>query len=156
MKTTSLSFGAMIGATIAALSLAAAAQTPTKTITRDEYRACMDNQDAIKARSDALKARADKQKQEIEAVQEEQKQLLAEEKRVEESSFSGARDRFERKKKVHLARAKAAEDESKALQADFDVFSKDLDAHNAKCSNVGINKEDREAVTKEREAAGKK
>ena len=154
---TNFSLSIACGAMIAALSLAASAQdAPKKVLTRDEYRACRDNQDALKARADAIKARGAKAQEEGDAIKAEHDQLVEEEKRVQDSSFSGARDRFERKTKQHNLRAKAAEESGKALQADADTFTKDLDAHNAKCSNVAINKEDREAVDKEREVAGKK
>jgi hypothetical protein len=129
---------------------------PARTLTRDEYRACMDNQDALKARADAIRERTGKLSQEGEAIKAEDQQLQEEQKRVEDSSLPGMRDRFERKVKAHNARVRAADDQGKALQADAKKFSEDLDAHNAKCANVGVNREDREAVTKEREAAGKK
>lgn len=144
-------------AVLAALSFSAAAQdAPKKTLTRDEYRACMTSQDSLQARGESIKQRNAKLQQESDAIKAEEDELKAEQKRAEESSFPGARDRFERKVRTHSSRVKAAEEESKTLRAEADSFSKDLDAHNAKCSGVAINREDREAVTKEREAAGKK
>jgi Skp family chaperone for outer membrane proteins len=155
MKSTFLT--PIAGALLAALSFASIAQdAPRKTITRDEFRACMDNQDVMVTHGDSIKQRGAKLQQEAEAIKEEEAQLTQEQKRAEESSFSGARERFERKVKAHTARVKAAEEESKTLRAEADKFTKDLDAHNAKCSGVAINREDREAVMKEREAAGKK
>jgi hypothetical protein len=147
-----------IAALAAALAIPAAAQTPapTKTLTRDEYRACMDNQDTLKARADAIKERTAKLREEGDAIKAEDEQLQAEQKRVEDSSVMGARDRFERKVKAHNARARAAEDVSKTLRADAEKWTADLDAHNGKCSNVSVNREDREAVDKDRAAAGKK
>jgi hypothetical protein len=145
------------GALLAMLSFASIAQdAPKKTITRDEFRACMNDQDSLQARGDSIKQRGAKLQQEGDAIKTEDDQLMQEQKRVEESSFSGARDRFDRKVKAHSARVKAAEEEGKSLRAEADAFTKDLEAHNAKCSGVAINREDREAVTKEREAAGKK
>jgi hypothetical protein len=147
-----------IAAVAAALAIPAAAQTaaPTKTLTRDEYRACMDNQDALKTRADAIKERTAKLREEGDAIKVEDEQLQAEQKRVEDSSVMGARDRFDRKVKAHNARARAAEETSKGIQAEATKWTADLDAHNAKCSNVSVNREDREAVDKDRAAAGKK
>jgi Skp family chaperone for outer membrane proteins len=157
MKATTFLTPIACGAILAALSFAAIAQgAARKTITRDEYRACMNSQDALQARGDAIKQRTASIQRESEALKAEEDQLTREQKRVEESSFSGARERFERKVKAHSARVKAAEEEGRSLKAEADGFTKDLDAHNASCSDVAINKEDREAVMKEREAAGKK
>jgi hypothetical protein len=156
MKTTFLAPIAC-GAMLAALSFAAVAQdAPKKTLTRDELRACMNDQDALQSRGDAIKQRSAKLQEESDAIKAEDDELKAEQKRVDESSFPGVRERFDRKVRAHGNRVKKAEDESKALRADADTFTKDLDAHNAKCSGVAVNREDREAVMKEREAAGKK
>jgi hypothetical protein len=145
------------GALVAAFSLAAVAQdAPKKTLTRDELRACLDNQDALKSRGDAIKERAAKLQEESEAIKAEEEQLKQEQKRVEDSSMPGVRDRFDRKVRQHTNRIKVAETEGKAVRADADTFTKDLEAHNGKCSGVAVNREDREAVMKEREAAGKK
>lgn len=154
---TSVLFPIASGALLTAFCLAAAAQgTPNKTLTRDELRACMDSEDSLKSRGAALKERNAKQNAEVEAYRSEDEQLKAEQKRVEESSLPGTRDRFDRKVRQHNARGKAAEESGKALTADADTFSKDLEAHNARCSGVAVKREDREALQKEREAAGKK
>lgn len=160
MKTSSLAHLAC-GALAAAFSLAAFAQAsapaaPTKTITRDEFRACMNNQDALKAKADSIKERGAKLTAEGESIRAEEEQLKAEQKRVEDSSFPGARERFDKKVRVHQNRIKAAEEESAKLRAEAGQITTDLDAHNAKCANVAVNKDDRDAVMKEREAAGKK
>jgi hypothetical protein len=156
MKTTLLTPIAC-AAMLAALTFPAVAQDAgTKTITRDEFRACMDNQDALKARGASIKERSAKLQEEGDAIKAEDDALKAEQARVEDSTFLGARERFERKVKAHTSRAKKAEEEGKALRAEAESFTRDLDAHNAKCSGVSINREDREAVMKEREAAGKK
>jgi hypothetical protein len=145
------------GALAAALSLQAAAQdAPKKVLTRDELRACLDNQDKLKARADDVKARIKKLNEDVDAVKAEEDQLKAEQKRVEDSSFPGARDRFDRKVKQHTARAKVVEEDGKKVRADGEALTKDLDAHNANCANVAVKKEDKEAVDQEREAAGKK
>lgn len=145
------------GALLASLSLACIAQdAPSKIITRDEFRACMNEQDTLKSRRDAIEQRGSKLKQESDALKAEDDQLKEEQKRAEDSSFPGTRERFERKLKTHTARGKAAEEEGKSMRSDAETFSKDLNAHNAKCSGVSISREDREAVMKEREAAGKK
>lgn len=156
MKTTLLTPIAC-AAMLAALAFSAAAQNAgTKTITRDEYRACLNDQDALKVRGASIKERSGKLQEEGDAIKAEDDALKAEQARVEDSSFSGARERFERKVKAHTNRAKKAEEEGKALRAEAESFTKDLDALNARCSGVSINREDREAVMKEREAAGKK
>lgn len=156
MKTTSF-LPIACGALVAAFSLAAAAQdAPKKTLSRDELRACLDNQDALKARGDAMKQRIAKLQAEGDALKTEEEQLKQEQKRVEESSFPGVRDRFERKTRAYTQRVNAANEEQKAVQADGAKLTSDLDAHNARCSGVAVSREDREAVMKEREAAGKK
>ena len=158
MKTSYLASIAF-GAAAAAFSLAAIAQAqtpPLKVITKDEYRACLDDQDVLKVKADSIRERGAKLNTESDAIRAEDDELKAEQKRVEESSMPLARERFDRKVKAHTARIKAAEAEGAKLRAEADQVQKDLEAHNAKCSNVSIKTEDREAVQKERETAGKK
>jgi len=145
------------GVLAAALTLPAIAQdAPKKTLTRDELRQCLNDQDTLKARADAVKPRIAKLSADVDAFKAEEEQLKEEQKRVEDSQAMGARDRFERKLKVHSAKGKALEAESTAVRTEGESLTKDLDAHNAKCSNVAVKTEDKEAVMKEREAAGKK
>lgn len=156
MKTTSI-LSIACGALAAALALPVLAQdAPKKVLTRDELRQCLDEQDTLKARADAVKPRIAKLTAEADAFKAEEEQLKEEQKRAEDSQALGVRDRFERKVKAHTTKGKALEAESAAVRAEGDSLTKGLDAHNAKCANVSVKTEDKEAVMKEREAAGKK
>src|SRR3569832_2973052 len=145
------------GALAAALALPDLAQdAPIIVLMRDELRQCLDEQDTLKARADAVKPRIAKLTAEVDAFKAEEEQLKEEQKRAEDSQALGVRERFERKVKAHTAKGKALEAESAAVRTEGDSLTKDLDAHNSQCANVSVKTEDKEAVMKEREAAGKK
>jgi uncharacterized coiled-coil DUF342 family protein len=146
------------GALLAAFSLAAVAQQKpeARTLTRDEFRACLDSQDQLKARADTIKPKIAKLKEEQAAIKTEDDELVAEKERIADSSFPGTRDRFERKVRAHEMRAKSSEDQGKALNAEVAQINKEQDDYNARCGIVTVRPADRDAVMKEREAAGKK
>ena len=140
---------------LAAIALPGAlAQTkPERIVTRDELRACMNSESDLATRRKVMEDRAARQREEAAALQAEGKELAEEQKELVEARKS--MDRFERKVKAYNARIQAAKSSAEAVGKDLDAFNEALTAHNDKCSGTSYSKEDKEAILKEREAAGK-
>lgn len=150
----SIACGALVALTLPVIAQDAPAKKPP--LTRDQYRACLDSGDKIEARAEDIKARTDKLKAEIEAVSAEYDELKKDADAQKGEVTVGEQRRFERRKAANAARWNATEDAKKALAGDIEGYRKDVDAYNARCSNVQVFPEDQEAVQKERAAAGKK
>lgn len=150
----------VLGAIVAALALPAAAQAPAKKKlgTRDELRACLNSEAEIQAKQRALKERVDKLGEEAKALRVEADELAPEQKRVEENDWATGpvRQRLERRTKAHNIRVKAQQEAEAAFDEDRQAFEKDLAGWREKCTTVSFDPDDKEAVLKEREAAGKK
>ena len=136
------------------LQYAQAQTAAPRMINRDELRACMDSESQIAARREAADARSKAQVAEHSAIRTEREAIQAEHKRVEEGS--GSRDRLERRVRVFNDRLKAANDVQAQISAELDSIGKALGEHNARCSGTAYKDEDKEAILKERAAAGKK
>jgi hypothetical protein len=67
-----------------------------------------------------------------------------------------ARDRLERRKTAYDQKVAAAKADSEKFGPDAEALNKDLDAYNQRCGGISYDPADREAIMKEREAAGKK
>jgi hypothetical protein len=146
----------LAGALLLSLSAAHAQSPGGKAVSRDQLRACMDSESDLAARRSAIETRRTKNGEEAAAIKAEAADLAAEQKRVEDdASGMGRRERFERKVKAHNARVKAAQAGAESLQGDLQDLNKALVAHNDQCGGIVYNKEDREAILKEREAAKK-
>lgn len=144
---------------LVALALPAVAQDgpAKKTLTRDQYRACLDSADKLKARGEDIKARTDKLKSEIDAISAENDEIQKLEQKQKDMVMSaGDQRRFERRKAANTARGKASDEAKKTLTDDMASYTKEVEAYNGGCTGVSVYPQDREAVEKEREAAGKK
>jgi chromosome segregation ATPase len=163
MKTTTL-LSVLAGCALAATALSAGAQgqpAPRK-VDRAELRYCLDTADTIKARNETLKERAAK----VRAQQEELKvegEAIQKEVERQESGTGGSigiatnsRDRLERRKGAYGRKIEEGKAEALALQPEADKLNADLATYNQRCSGISFDREDREAVDKERAAAGKK
>lgn len=149
-------FIACVLACAAAAPVAQAQQAAPRQLTRDEYRACMDTQDQLFATRDSLHATAAEITKENDALKAEHEELVAAQKRAEENQNTLAMNGVERRQRAFTGKAKALQAKSDAWKASSEALVKGTDDYNAKCSNVAIQAEDKEAVTKERAAAGKK
>lgn len=164
MKTTHL-LTLVAAATLAATSLPSAAQTQPagRKVNRDELRTCLNDGDSLKARSDALKARVDQAKPKQEELQAEKDAIDQEIKRQESGTnqsigiaTGSSRDRLERRKRMYEAKVQEVRADAEKINADADQLKKDLDKYNQSCAGITYDREDREAIDKERAAAGKK
>lgn len=145
---------------VAALSVTLAqAQTgASRKVDRNELRTCLDTADSIKGRSDALKARSEKLNALNAELKTEGEEIQREIERQERSSsmLGMARDRLERRKTAYDQKVAAAKADSEKFGPDAETLNKDLEAYNQRCGGIAYDPADREAVMKEREAAGKK
>jgi len=133
----------------------AQAQTAPRMIDRDELRACMESESQLTSRRESVEARSKQQTAELASIRAESEALQAERKRLEEGGV-GSRDRLERRGRAYNERVKAANDAQAQLRAEIDAVSTALAAYNDKCGGTVFKDEDKEAILKERAAAGKK
>ena len=158
MKTTPI-LTLVAAAILAATSLPSAAQTQPagRKVNRDELRKCLDDGDALKARSEALKAAADKARPKQDELMAEKNAIDEEIKRQDSATgqsmgiaTGNSRDRLERRKRNYEARAQETKAEFDKLNADADQLKSDLAKYNQGCSGITYDREDREAIEKER------
>ena len=132
----------------------AQAQTgPTRLVTRDELRICMNSESDLAARRKMMEPRNNQNREEAAAIRDEAQQLTDEQQRIEEAH--GSMDRFNRRVKAHNARIQAAQANAELFRADLEALNKALVAHNEQCGGISFNSEDKEAILKERESAAK-
>lgn len=156
MKTTRSTTTFGCGLLLAAVSLFSQAQAQDATprsVNRDELRACMTSDSDLGARRQAIEGRAKLNRDESAAIRAEAEELKTEHDKIEDAS--GSMDKFERKVKVHNARVKTARDAAETWSRDLDALNKGVVAHNAGCGRISFMPEDKEAILKERAAAGK-
>lgn len=155
MKFTSILSTVSIGRGLLAAGIAmssAHAQTgPAREVTRDELRACMNNDTEIGTRRTALDARALQIRDEAAAIRLEQEQLAAEQKRIVEDQ--GSMDRFTRKLRTHNARVQGARANADQVGKEQEALNSSVVAHNSQCGRVSFKPEDREAILKEQAGA---
>ena len=140
---------------LAAIALPAAqAQTrPTRLVTRDELRVCMNTEPELLASKQAIDARNKQQREEAAAIRLEADELKAEHEKLEEDQKP--MDKFERKVKVHNARVKTAQAAAESFRGELETLNKSLKDYNEQCGAISFSTEDKEAILKERAAAGK-
>jgi DNA repair exonuclease SbcCD ATPase subunit len=153
MKRVSITAAAGVLFAVIALQGAQAQTKPDKLVTRDELRACMNSESDLVTRRKTMEDRAARQRDEAAALQAEGKELKEEQQQLAEAQKS--MERFERKVKAHNARIQAARTSADSIAKDLDAFNQALTAHNEKCGGISYSKEDKDAILKERAAAGK-
>ncbi|ROZ69416.1 hypothetical protein [Ramlibacter sp. WS9] len=134
---------------------AAHAQTPAKTVNRDQLRVCMNSESDLAARRQAMDARNKVNNEEAAAIRAEQQELTEERKRIGEDDATKIERFMNRRAKPHNARVKVAQDKAEAFRVDLEALNKALVAHNDQCGGISFMAEDKEAILKEREAAKK-
>lgn len=142
----------------AALSPAHAQNTPSRKVDRDELRTCLDTGDSLKSRNEALKARSEQLNATNAQLKTESEDIQREIERQEKSSsmLGLGRERLDRRKSEFGRKVAAAKAESEKFGPDAEALNKDLEAYNQRCAGISYDRADREAIMKEREAAGKK
>lgn len=137
-------------------ALPAFAQTPaSRTVSREELRACMDSEAQVTSRREAAQARGKQVAEERTAVKAEADALHAEEKELREDDYR-ARDRFTKKAKAMTAKIQAVNASGDALRTELEAVNRDLETYNQKCGGISYLPEDKAAILKEREASAKK
>lgn len=156
MNTSSLT-AISAGILLAAFTLQGAqAQTkPSKLVTRDQLRACMNSEADLAARRQAMEARNKGNADEAAAIRAEQQELTDEQKRIGEDEHAKMERFVNRRVKPHNARLKVARENAESFRVDLEALNKSLVAHNDQCAGISFMAEDKEAILKEREAAKK-
>lgn len=158
MKTSTLCFfGATLAAVIAFQAAAQPAAPAPRAVTRDEFRACLATQDDLLAKRASIEKRNNEIKTEQEEITAESAQMELEAKRmIGETGSSPRAERFERRTRAHNLKVKALGEKSKSVNDEVTALNAATKGYNESCGNMLVKEEDREAVRKEREAAGKK
>jgi len=134
--------------------LALAQTPPPKASTKDELRACLSEQDTLQETGKALERRRTEQDAASKQLQGEVRAHMA------SSPLPNAPDEaftaFRAKTKDLEARKEALDTGADQYDKDVVAFNQQLAARNKRCSTMTVTKADRDAVMKERAAAGKK
>ncbi len=136
---------------------AAQAQSPAgpKLSSRDEYRACLNEQDALKRQLPALQARLDEHNQDLKRFQDEMNAHVATQAGIDANDEAAV--------KAFNTRLDELNQRVDMINARGDAFGRDQKAYNAqvaaankRCAGTVVNLRDRDAVDKERAAQGRK
>lgn len=151
----SIPFAAVSGLLLAAAMLqgAQAQSSGGKAVTRDELRACMNRESELAAQRQAVEAQNRSNGEEFAAVRAEADELKAEQERLEREP--NRTDRFERRVRAYNAKVAEAKAKDASFRASLDALNQAVVAHNTRCGGISFLPEDKEAILKEREAAGK-
>ena len=133
----------------------AQAAKPAKLVTMDELRVCMNSEAGLATRRQAIEDKKTANNAEVAAIKVESTEMVEEQKNIDESNDRKVRE-FKRKVTAHNDRVKAANESREAFGKELDSFNKALLAYNDSCGGISYSREDKEAILKEREAAGKK
>ena len=148
-------FSAVLGLLLAAATIQGAQAQPTeaKVVTRDELRVCMNRERDLATQRQGVEAQNRRNGEEFAAIRAEVEELKAEQARLErEPSLA---DGFDRRVRAHNAKVEAAKAMDASFRANLDALNQAVVAHNAQCGGISFLPEDKAAILKEREAAGK-
>lgn len=140
---------------LAAVVLSAAQAQPApspRKVSRDELRACLDDNDSLTARRKDLDARADQLKAEQDALKTEGEEITAEREHLERSPNQLRGDRLDRRTSAYKRKVEEAQARAAKYTPDAQALNKDATAFNERCGNIAATASDREAVMKERGA----
>ena len=122
---------------------------------RDEYRACLDEQDALQPQQAGMQVRLDEHIQDMKRLQDELNAQVALQGSIDEANPAAV--------SAFNARLEVLNRRVDALNARGDGLNKEMSAYNAKvadvnrrCAGMVVSLRDRDAVAKERAAQGKK
>jgi hypothetical protein len=122
--------------------------------TREQYRACLDSEDRLKALRQVNEARVAENNQIMFRLQTGAKALFEEQKNV--SPFDESQiDAFNKRLEEHNSAIAAANEDAVKLRAEHEAYHAESLEHNQRCGTLAVKLADREAVLKERKAAGK-
>ncbi len=149
----------LLGLLLVAVTMPAFAAGPAGTelkfASREQYRACLDEEDAAKARLEAFERLTAENNATMFLIQTEAAALVEEQKNLLTASTMQI-DAFTKKWETHNRFVKEANERAEKIKAEQDAFNAEMVEHNRKCATLVFRLTDRDAVLKERKAAGKK
>lgn len=134
---------------------AGSANKELKFASREQLRACLDEEDAARARLNEFEGLLAENNASMLLIQTEAMALIDEQKRLDTTSEEQV-NAFNKKSEDHNKYVKEANKRAEKLKADQDSFNAAMIEHNKKCATLVFKIADREAVLKERKAAGKR
>ena len=142
-------------ATGAAPAVHAQSGAGPKLSSRDEYRSCLNEQDALKRQLPALQARLDEHNQDLKRLQDEMNAHVATQSGIDATDQAAVQ--------AFNAKLEELNQRGEAINARGDAFGRDQKAYNAqvaaankRCAGIVVSGRDRDAVDKERTAQGRK
>jgi uncharacterized protein YPO0396 len=141
----------------AAAAPAAQAQSGAgpKLSSRDEYRSCLNEQDALKRQLPALQARLDEHNQDLKRFQDEMTAHVATQAGVDATDQAAVKE-FNAKLDELNQRVEMINARGDAFGRDQKAFNAQVAAANKRCAGLVVSVRDRDAVEKERAAQGRK
>lgn len=146
---------ALLLATVVAQDVQAQSKPEPRVVSRDELRACMDAESSIASKRKAIDQIKESNRAEAEAIKAEATEMNAEQQKLQENPDERKERAFKRKVSAHNDRVKAANAQVEAFRTQAEDMNKSAIAYNEKCGGISFMKEDKDAILKEREAAGK-
>lgn len=139
-------------ATAAAPAVQAQSGAGPKVSSRDEYRSCLNEQDALKRQLPVLQARADEHTQDLKRFQDEMNAHVATQAGVD-AADQAAVQAFNAKLDELNQRAEMINARGDAFGRDQKAYNAQVAAANRRCAGIVVSGRDRDAVEKERAAA---
>jgi hypothetical protein len=153
-RTTAASLWPLLAALAAGTSPAVQAQPGAgpKLSSRDEYRACANEQDALRRQLPVLQARLDEHNQDLKRFQDEMNAHVATQSGVD-TTDQAAVQAFNAKLDEMNQRGEAINARGDAFGRDQKAYNAQVAAANKRCAGIVVTGRDRDAVEKERAAA---
>ena len=122
--------------------------------TRDQYRACLESDDRIKAHGKQIAEFIAENNATMVQIQIEAATLVELQAAIATNNRQQV-ENFNRRIEEHNQLVKAANEHAERTKAELEAYNREMAEHNKRCSSLVYKMEDREAVQKERKAAGK-
>lgn len=121
---------------------------------KEEYSACLDSEDRLNARRKTLEEQVTEINAATALIQTEAAALVEEQKNLILTDAVQV-EAFNKRTEAYSAKVKSSVERAEQLNAEQEAYHATLMEHNKKCATLVVKITDREAVMKERTAAGK-
>jgi peptidoglycan hydrolase CwlO-like protein len=146
---------ALLIATLAAgqaMAAGPADKTP-KYATREQLHGCLDSEDHLKSRFSAIEEQIAENNATLLLIQSEANSIVEQQELLDANNEAEVAD-FNKRVTAHNTYVNTANERATRLKADQDSYNADMLEHNKRCAALIVRLTDREAVLKERKAAG--
>lgn len=145
----------LLCATVASAGIVTPEGPTPNTSSREEYRACLDDADRLKAEQAQRQQQLDEHNQKLAQVQAEMRELTHSQASLD-AGDPAAVDAFNAKVATANQRMAAVNEAGQAFNKQQDAYNSRSLAYNKRCAGMVVSRSDRLAVDQERAAQGKK